>query len=197
MAAVGSAGDHPMRIVHLVRKVLGTVLAIACFCLALYALVRIVQGGSCASGGNYVSVRQCPPGSGWWAAELPLGIIGGLLFLGLGYIKFGREEPAPIVTSFGSAVPRTAQIFPRGDERPAGWPANIPWPPQGVDWQRATVVRMPGGGPGPWGEPQTPGTPATDQDPLARLERLRALRDANALTAAEYEAAKAKILAQM
>jgi hypothetical protein len=32
---------------------------------------------------------------------------------------------------------------------------------------------------------------------LARLERLRALRDADALTAAEYDAAKAKILSQM
>jgi hypothetical protein len=41
------------------------------------------------------------------------------------------------------------------------------------------------------------GSPAADRDPLLRLERLRALRDANALTTAEYEEAKAKILAQM
>jgi hypothetical protein len=124
----------------MVRKVLGTLLAVACFGLALYALFRLVQGGSCASGGNYVSARPCPSGTGRWAAELPLGIIGGLLFLGLGFIKFGRAEPTP------------ASTYPQ---------------------------------------------PAPDQDPLARLERLRALRDANALTTAEYDEAKAKILSQM
>jgi hypothetical protein len=45
--------------------------------------------------------------------------------------------------------------------------------------------------------PQSTGSPEADPDPLLRLERLRALRDANALTDAEYEAAKAKILSQM
>jgi hypothetical protein len=134
-----------MRIVALVRKVLGTLLAVACFGVALYALFRLVQGGSCASGGNYVSAHQCRPGTGWWAAELPLGIIGGLVFLGIGYIKFGRETP---------------------------------------DLAAQMVMGA-------------PGSSAADQDPLARLERLRALRDANALTAAEYDEAKAKILSQM
>jgi hypothetical protein len=157
----------------LVRKVLGTVLAAACFGVALYALFRLVQGGSCASGGNYVSTHQCPAGTGWWAAELPLGIIGGLLFLGVGYLKFGKEEPAP-VTAPRPAPDLTAQMFLAG---------------AGIDWQNATVVRMQG--------EETGTAPATDQDPLARLERLRALRDANALTAAEYDEAKAKILSQM
>jgi hypothetical protein len=154
-----------MRIVTLVRRVLGTLLAVACFGLAVYALVRLVQGGSCASGGNYVSTHQCPAGTGWWAAELPLGIIGGLLFLGLGYLKFGPAEQPPITT-----VPRPApnlgpQIFTAA----------------GIDWQQLAGQSNPAG----------------DQDPLARLERLRALRDANALTAAEYDEAKAKILSQM
>jgi putative oligomerization/nucleic acid binding protein len=166
-----------MRIVHLIRKPLGTLLAVACFGLALYALFRLVQGGSCASGGNYVSARQCRPGTGWWAAELPLGIIGGLLFLGIGYIKMGRPEQTPPQPA--------AQMFTSDGGRPAGWPSHLPWPPAGVDWQNAVVVGTQGNG------------PAADQDPLARLERLRALRDADALTAAEYDAAKAKILSQM
>jgi hypothetical protein len=189
-----------MRVVHQVRKVLGTVLAIACFCLALYALVRMVQGGSCASGGNYVSSRQCPPGTGWWAAELPLGIVGGLLMLGLGYIKFGREKPVVTVTHARPGSPFAAQMFTVDGERPAAWPAHLPWPPTRIDWQQATVVTMPNGGSAAWsgpGMPQSTGSPEADPDPLLRLERLRALRDANALTDAEYEAAKAKILSQM
>jgi putative oligomerization/nucleic acid binding protein len=36
-----------------------------------------------------------------------------------------------------------------------------------------------------------------DRDPPARLERLRVLRDAGAVSPAEYDEAKAKILAQM
>jgi hypothetical protein len=172
-----------MRIVHLIRKLLGTLLAVACFGLALYALFRLVQGGSCASGGNYVSARQCRPGTGWWAVELPLGIIGGLLFLGIGYIKVGRPERTPPQPA--------AQMFTSEGGRPAGWPSHLSWPPAGVDWQNAVVVGTQSDGPG------APGYPTADQDPLARLERLRALRDANALTAAEYDAAKAKILSQM
>ncbi|MEU7866943.1 SHOCT domain-containing protein [Dactylosporangium sp. NPDC049140] len=174
-----------MRIVDRVRKVLGTLLAIACFGMALYALFRLVQGGSCASGGNYVSTRQCPPGTGWWAFELPAGIVGGLLFLGIGYLKVGRAEPTPTMTGPRGAPTLDAQMFTAGGDRPAAWPASLPWPPAGINWQNATVVRMPDG------------TPTADQDPLARLERLRALRDANALTPAEYDEAKAKILGQL
>jgi hypothetical protein len=182
-----------MRVVHLVRKLLGTLLAVACFGLALYALFRLIQGGSCASGGNYVSARQCRPGTGWWAAELPLGIIGGLLFLGVGYIKFGRAEQTPITTDPRPAPGLAAQMFASENDRPAGWPSHLPWPPTGIDWQNATVVRMPGADESTGG----PASSTADQDPLARLERLRALRDGNALTAAEYDAAKAKILSQM
>jgi hypothetical protein len=173
---------------HLVRKVFGTLLAIACFGLALYALVRLVQGGSCASGGNYVSTRQCQPGTGWWAVELPLGIIGGLLFLGLGYIKFGRAEQVPTTPPPRLGSTFTAQMFTADGERPAGWPSHLPWPPARVDWQHPSAVHMPNDG---------PGSPNVDLDPLLRLERLRALRDANALTTSEYEEAKAKILSQM
>ena len=168
---IGSTGDLTMRTMTRVRQVLGTLFAAGCFGLAIYALFRLVQGGSCASGGNYVSTRQCPPGTGWWAAELPLGIIGGLLFLGLGYVKSGRPEPT---------IATPMSLLAGG--RPAGWPAHVAWPPAGLDRQYATVLRMPGAGP---------------QDPLDRLERLRALRDADALTAAEYDEAKAKILSEM
>ncbi|MFD0583071.1 SHOCT domain-containing protein [Dactylosporangium darangshiense] len=185
---------------HLVRKVLGTLLAIACFGLALYALFRLIQGGSCASGGNYVSARQCPPGTGWWAFELPVGIVGGLLFLGVGYVRFGRAEPTPTMTNPRGASTLNAQMFTAGGDRPAAWPSSLPWPPAGVNWQNATVVQMSDDGSGVWGgpeAPQTPGTSTADQDPLVRLERLRVLRDANALTPAEYDEAKAKILGQM
>jgi hypothetical protein len=168
-----------MPVVHLIRKVLGTILAIACFGLALYALVRLVQGGSCGSGGNYVSTRPCPPGTGWWAFELPVGIVGGLFFIILANMKFGRARQEMNANSRRASSLRS-QMFTAGSQPPAGWPAQLPWPPND--------------GPAAF---QPPATPPADQDPLTRLERLRALRDANALTPAEYDAAKAKILSQM
>jgi hypothetical protein len=184
-----------MRVVTVVRKVLGTIFSVACFGLAIYALVRLVQGGSCGSGGNYISVRPCPPGTGRWAAALPLGIFGGLLFLGLGYIRFGRAKQTRVKAHPRLAPNPAAQMFTTGGARPNGWPSHVPWPLTAVDGQHAFVMRMSGGEPG--AGTQAPGAPATDQDPLSRLERLRALRDADALTAAEYDEAKAKILSQM
>ncbi|HEV2311080.1 MAG TPA: SHOCT domain-containing protein [Acidimicrobiia bacterium] len=53
------------------------------FCITLISLgMRSVEsvGGTCASGGPYQIARPCPAGV---AAALPLGIIGGLVFLGI------------------------------------------------------------------------------------------------------------------
>jgi hypothetical protein len=71
-----------------------------------------------------------------------------------------------------------------------------------IDWDRAPrppaegEVRSaaPGEAPAP---PPAPSAPAGGGDPVAQLEKLAALRDSGALTEAEFEQQKAKILAQM
>lgn len=179
---VRSGGDRTMRVVPLVRKVLCILLAVACFGLAVYALVRMVQGGSCASGRSHVLERQCPPGTSAGVVELPLGIIAGLVFISLSNVTPDRKA-RPTRRRPASTI--MAETFHAGGERPAGWPAHLPWPPAGVDGRDATVVAP------------TSGVPPVDQDPLVGLERLRALGDAGAVTSAEYDAAKARILGQL
>ena len=61
--------------------------AVTVFCTGLHHLVR---GGTCASGGPYVSAHQCPPGTGTWAFLLPLAVVGGLAGCWLAYSSHMR-----------------------------------------------------------------------------------------------------------
>jgi hypothetical protein len=82
-------------VLYRIRVIIGSLISLVCLGFALYALYQLVRGGSCASGGNYVSVRQCPPGTEKWAWILPGAIIGGLLSLFLGTFKGFVRSPAP------------------------------------------------------------------------------------------------------
>ena len=76
-----------------VKAVLGLALlwgGIAAFCYGLYELMNI---GTCASGGPYVSARECPEGTFETALLLP----GGLIVAGIGVVVFmlrGRRPGA-------------------------------------------------------------------------------------------------------
>ncbi len=167
-----------------IRVCIGSLISLVCLGFAFYALYQLIRGGSCASGGNYVSARECPPGTEKWAWILPGAIIGGLLSFFLGTFKgFG---PAPIdrinaaldpATRMGGRVIVTrGQVFTRG-ETPDSWQMFTPGqvPPPGA----AT------------------GGPTDAQDPIVRLQKLRELLDAGTLSPAEFEQAKAKILSEM
>jgi hypothetical protein len=49
-----------------------------------WCIWQLTKTGTCASGGPYVSARQCPPGTGWLIggtiASIPVFIAGGALF---------------------------------------------------------------------------------------------------------------------
>jgi hypothetical protein len=88
---------HPGRVIANVLAGVFTLGALAVFELSL---VHLLQTGTCASGGPYVSARQCPSGTGAWIAGLTLsifaGLIGSLVFVatargkvGWGSIMFG------------------------------------------------------------------------------------------------------------
>ncbi|WP_248964590.1 SHOCT domain-containing protein [Sphaerisporangium perillae] len=161
-----------------IRVFIGALISLVCLGFAFYALYQLIRGGSCASGGNYVSVRQCPPGTEKWAWVLPGSIIGGLLSFFLGTFKgFG---PAPEVTGKRAAA---------GAAYPAREPGAAPFDPAVMFGGRVIVAR---------GRPFTPGgthgSPADGEDPIARLRKLRDLLDDGTLTPTEFEAAKARIL---
>ncbi|MEV6928153.1 SHOCT domain-containing protein [Dactylosporangium sp. NPDC051485] len=153
-------------VMYRVRSAIGLLLGVVCLGVALFALFQLVRGGSCASGGNYVSARQCPPGTGKWAFILPLAIIGSIASFILGRLRF-QQPVAPHPHPFGNAA-----------AQPFGALVTI------NDGQLFTA----GSG---------TAQPAPTMDPLVRLTMLQSLRDSGALSPAEYDQAKAKILAEM
>jgi hypothetical protein len=184
-----------------IRVCIGSLISVLCLGFAVYALYQLVRGGSCASGGNYVSVRQCPPGTEKWAWVLPGAIIGGLLSFFLGTFKgfgpapeaaanrgvgpVGRPEPFnPAGLLDGRVIVASSHVFTRG-QTPASDQMFTPGKPPASGQAFA-----PGQTPGP-------GLSGEGQDPIVRLQRLRELLDAGTLTPTEFELAKAKILDEM
>jgi hypothetical protein len=173
---------------YYVRVCIGSLLSLICLGFALYALYQLIRGGSCASGGNYVSLRQCPPGTEKWAWVLPGSIIGGLLSFFLATFKKSGpsfKAEAGLAGLLAEARARTAT-------------GAVPSGPADLFGGRVVVMR---------GQliPEERGAAssasgrnaASGADPLDQLRKLQALLDAGTLSRAEFELAKAKILAEM
>jgi hypothetical protein len=61
------------------KTVVGAALVLGGLGGAGYCIVELAQIGTCASGGAYVSARECPPGTGWYIAGVFPGVISALL----------------------------------------------------------------------------------------------------------------------
>ncbi len=61
------------------KTVVGLALVLGGLGGAAYCIVELTQIGTCASGGPYVSARQCPDGTGWLIAGIFPGVISTLL----------------------------------------------------------------------------------------------------------------------
>ena len=57
------------------KTILGAALVLAGLGGATYCVVELAQTGTCASGGPYVSARECPHGTGWYIAGIFPGVI--------------------------------------------------------------------------------------------------------------------------
>jgi Short C-terminal domain len=88
---------HPGRVI---ANLLAGVVTLGALAVFEVSLVHLLETGTCASGGPYVSARQCPSGTGAWIAGLALsifvGLISSLVFvatargkIGWGSIMFG------------------------------------------------------------------------------------------------------------
>jgi Short C-terminal domain len=76
-----------------VRSFIGLFVFFAALAAFEYSLYQMLQVGTCASGGPYVSARQCPSGIGVYFAGLFGGIIIGLIAIGI-YASRGRPPDA-------------------------------------------------------------------------------------------------------
>lgn len=91
---------------YAIRTLLGMGLFAFCWVAIAYGIFQMLQIGTCASGGPYVSARQCPPG----VERIMLAIFPAVLLMLVGGFLYGTRGPAP-----GSGRP------PRASAMLIGW----------------------------------------------------------------------------
>ena len=205
---------------YVIRTFVAMTLFAFCWVAVGYGLNQMLQVGTCASGGPYVSARECPDG----IEGLILALIGGVLGLfaaaGL-YLTRGRPpgggEPngGAVVIWFWTGLfwAIAAGSFlaiwgPDANPGPGGKTGGLIVGFMGLvmgaggllaldlPWRRRRQARFGGAaGPGTFDAAPPPPTNPAGGDSIARLEALDRLRRDGTLTEAEFEALKARILA--
>jgi hypothetical protein len=115
---------------YVIRTLIGMGLFAFCWVAIAYGIFQLLQVGTCASGGPYVSARECPDGIEALFFSLFGGIIG--LFVAM-FVYGGRGAP------------------PGSDRRPANG-AVIVWMWTGLFWSLAVGCFL-----GVWGPEANPG----------------------------------------
>jgi len=224
------------------KSLIGAALFLGAVVLFNVKLLDLMQTGTCASGGPYVSARPCPPGTGTDVLLLMASIFAGLIgawifalrgvrpggsgrggggfsdgllawsvyFVGTGayalYSVLTDDSLEPDATTGGLIVSGTFLLL--------GLPALValiwlwaihrddppvddrfsPSTPQSLVSQLA-AARSATSGWTPTPAPiQTAPAPEAGPDPIAQVERLQRLRESGALTEAEFEAQKRRVL---
>jgi hypothetical protein len=189
-----------------------------------YALYELMQIGTCASGGPYVSARPCPAGTAGRILLIPAGLLVGMI--GIGVFAFrgrrpGASDDAATVSGgllgwsglfvVTGIVALMASIGPGADPGPgAKWvgvflcalfvpmgvvPLVMAFSGRHEQEEWAPVMARALARPTPvFAKPPRAAVPA---DPVDRLRKLAELRDAGALSSTEFDLAKARILAEI
>jgi hypothetical protein len=153
------------------RTILGTLIALGAAAFFVFGIYQVARGGTCASGGPYVSTKECAPGSTAWMFALPAVLLVGLCGLWLVKLRGPRPgAPEPALTTSTTGAPQAPDVRLR---------SMVMSPDQLFATLSAAT------------------TPPPATDPIVRLEKLQALLDAGVLSPNEFQQAKAKILAEM
>lgn len=102
------------------RALIGLLIIGGCLLFALWALFDLVRFGSCASGGPYVSARECAPGTGWKIVGTMGAIVG--VLIGVAITGSGRAGLA----AWGVGFVGLAAMFLVASFGPAAGPDNMP-----------------------------------------------------------------------
>ena len=202
-----------------VRAGLGLALFLAGLAAFEYGLWELMNTGTCASGGPYVSARPCPEGTAEKALLLPGGFILGTVGI-LIYAIRGRRPGAPddarrvsawlvgwsplfIVTGVvalvaglqaegaGASTSQWTGIFLAALFIPMGLVPVI----GALLWRPARITLPPVLPATPAASPSP--SPSLSPDPVERLRKLSELRDQGVLSPDEFAAAKSRILAEL
>ena len=103
-----------------VRALIGLTIVGGCLLFAYWALFDLVRFGSCASGGVYVSTRECAPGTGWKITGLTFSIFGVLI----GVFITGSSRAG--LATWGVGFVGLAATFLVATFGPSAGPNNMP-----------------------------------------------------------------------
>lgn len=115
---------------YLRRTTIGFGLIVAAWVIFGYSLYKLLQIGTCASGGPYEVARECPSGTGRLGLLLP----GSIIVLLIGSVMYARRGKAP------------------GSDRPPHAGLLITWFWTGIFWSAAVGCLL-----GVWGPEANPG----------------------------------------
>jgi hypothetical protein len=76
---------------YVVRTLLGVGLFAFCWAVTAYAIFQLLSIGTCASGGPYVSARQCPAGT----ERVMLALVGAIFLYFVAAAIYATRGPAP------------------------------------------------------------------------------------------------------
>jgi hypothetical protein len=105
------------------RTGLGLALMVGGVAGLAYCIVELASIGTCASGGPYVSARECPAGTEWFIIGIFPAVIGFLVGAGI-FASRGGRSTKPGLPPTGEAT--LANPVPFGTVRPN---AGVPSPP--------------------------------------------------------------------
>jgi hypothetical protein len=193
-----------------VRAILSLVFGFGGVAMLAIGLSRILDTGTCASGGPYAIARACPKGSGVWGILLPLGLFVWLLGVFVskeGLVRPGTGQVVWTVGFAGGGIALLLKAFTQTSLGPGsnlgifimaaifipmGFAIWIPWLIRFVRARRTGPV-----------EPPPPSVAAVSGNALrragqrpaagerkARAEQLNRLRSGGALTRAEFDQLK-------
>ncbi len=175
---------------------LGWVLAVAGVAFFVYGIYHVARGGTCASGGAYVSTKQCAPDSTAWMFALPVAVLVGLVGWWL-ISRSGRGSRS------GNAAVATGTTFGGttfgGTSSMGGAPVTTFVQEMPANGGQAALIEalLANGAQLYTTTGAAPHTAApSPADPVAQLEKLQAMLASGALTAEEYQRAKARVLGE-
>ena len=171
-----------------VKAVLGLALLLAGLAAFEYALWELMNTGTCASGGPYVSARECPDDTFWHILAITLapfvGPTGALLLAFRGgpsrlYNRIANRREKRLADRIARGEAHMPTVGRPGPSQPVPslTPLNRTWPP--ATWEP---------------QPATTATAAPPKTPIERLQDLDALKSKGLITAAEFEAQRKRIL---
>jgi hypothetical protein len=159
---------------------LGIALMLAALGLLAWAVVDLVQIGTCASGGPYEIAQECPEGTGTKIGLIFVAVILFLVGIGIFATRGARATEPGLPSAATGAGPDWGSLGNWQRQKSASPAPRQPTVFTNRDAANAQAV---------------PVAPAGDA--VQRLERLNELRAKGAITEAEFQTAKTRIMGEL